>query len=347
MQTTALFKLLSSLTDAAKAQQLLDSVQLHPIFAQPHNDDEPLNRAVIAQAMNMMLFDDLLERVPEGKQYVAEKLASGEKVVFDHGALRTVAWENQALPMGYKAFARILEPLGFTVAGQYPLPKLKMCGFVYTHADLPHDIAQYFVSELYPEQFTKSFQDAVDRVVSVSSDPLTPRSAELLQKLAAFGALPLADAAELLPNLLQCFDRQHGVPHLHDYLALREESAEMAWISTEGNAFNHATDRVGDIRQLDAQQRALGRPMKDEIEVARNANIMQTAYRATKVKRQFKTDQGVETHEVPGSFFEFIQRNDIDDSVEKGMDLRFDSSNAQGIFTMTRAVTQTAETAEC
>ena len=43
------------------------------------------------------------------------------------------------------------------------------------------------------------------------------------------------------------------------------------------------------------------------------------------------------TRDVPGSFYEFISRDYLcdDRTGEKKLDLRFDSSNAQGIFKMT------------
>jgi len=332
---SSLGRLLSAVKPVDKVGPLLDAVTHHPALIEA-GCEKQIPRAILAHAMNLLLLQDLLARVPEGHTYVQEKIAAGGKVVFDHGALRTVSWENQALPSGYKAFARILEPLGFELAGEYPLTKLKMCGFVYCHKDFPESISQFFVSELYPQQFSEAFQEAVDHVVSTSTDPLTPRHQVLLAKLSEEGVLPLAGAVELLPALVSCFNRQHKEPSLEDYQTLLDESAEMAWISTEGNAFNHGTDRVADLEKLDAEQRELGRPMKPVIEVAQNANIRQTAYRASTVKRQFKTPQGMETREVPGSFFEFIERRDINTDKGEEMDLRFDSRNAQGIFTMTR-----------
>jgi hypothetical protein len=67
---------------------------------------------VIAQALAMTLFEGLLNRVPSGRAYVDDVVACGERVVFDHGALRTVDFEGMALPPGRAAFVRILEPLG-------------------------------------------------------------------------------------------------------------------------------------------------------------------------------------------------------------------------------------------
>ena len=109
-------------------------------------EDEWVSRKELAQALNMVLFYDLLMRVPTGRQYTEEVSARGDKVFHDHGALRTVRWlENGQLPPGEAAFARILEPLGYRLNGTFPLDRIGMTGRSYAHLDCPDDIAQFFV----------------------------------------------------------------------------------------------------------------------------------------------------------------------------------------------------------
>lgn len=311
-----------------------------PILPQ---DSRPawVSRAELAQALNLTLFGGLLLRVPTGRAYTEDVLAAGGQVVFDHGALRTVLGpDTGALPPGEAAFTRILEPLGYRLNGTYPLTRIAMTGRSYAHADAPAEIAQYFVSELHPERFSAPFQAAVTRVLRASADPLTPAALALLAQLRSARALPLAQACALLPVLLRCFGRQHPTPRLADYLALREESAEMAWIATEGNAFNHATDRVPDVYAVAAAQRALGRPIKEAVEVSQSGRVKQTAFRADPVLREFiGADGKCVSREVPGSFYEFITRDPWRDPAtgETGLDLGFDAGNATGIFKMTAA----------
>lgn len=304
-------------------------------------DHEPglVTRGELAQAMNMALFEGLLERSANGRRYTEEAQAAGNTVFFDHGALRTVRWaHNGALPAGEAAFARILVPLGFKINGRYPLDKLRMTGRAYAHIDHPDDIAQFFVSELHPERFSPAFQEAVTRVVSSSRDPLTPLAVSQLWELQRDGTLPLNAAAQLLPVIVGAFDRQHAIPHEADYAILLDESAEMAWIATEGNGFNHATDRVADVFALADNEKARDRPMKPEVERSRSDRVFQTAYRADLVSRPFRTDSGDIVHrQVPGSFYEFITRKREFDKLANRwkLDLRFDAGNAQGIFKMT------------
>lgn len=333
LHETTLWALLERCVGTVRTVRMFEALEIHGSLLQPRADR--VSRVELAQALNMLLFEDVTRRVPMAAAYVGDAVRAGEKLVFDHGALRTVDADCGALPRGHQAFRRILEPLGFEVRGTYPLEKLGMTGRAFAHRDLPEHIAQFFVSELHPECFTPKFQEAVLRTVGSSRDPL-PLSAKVrLEQLAADGALSFDDAASLLPNLVGCFERQHGEPSWSDYQVMLRESKEMAWIATEGNAFNHATDRVADVGKVAAEQKRLGRPMKEDVEVSASGRVRQTAFRAAQVERHFVTDEGkLRTEVVPGSFHEFITR---DEEAPGVLDLRFDSSNATAIFKMTRA----------
>jgi hypothetical protein len=302
-------------------------------------EDGVVTRAELAQAMNMALFEDLLARSANGREYTQEAIAAGGSVYFDHGALRTVRWpQNGALPAGEAAFARILRPLGFSINGRYPLDRLGMTGRAWAHDDAPDEIAQFFVSELHPERFSVEFQQAVTNVIGASRDPLTPQAVGQLWELERDGVLPLDAAQTLLPVIVGAFARQHETPREADYEVLLKESAEMAWIATEGNAFNHATDRVADVFKLSDDEKAKGRPMKPDVERSRSGRVFQTAYRADIVQREFRAADGsLVTREVPGSFYEFITRKRTFDQDARRWetDLRFDAGNAVGIFRMT------------
>ncbi|GAA3948326.1 2-oxoadipate dioxygenase/decarboxylase family protein [Allohahella marinimesophila] len=327
--------------DDSTLDTIINGVQHPSPLASSERDG--IHRSLIAHAMNLALLHRLLERVPDGAAYVREKWQGGGKVMLDHGALRTVRYQRHheaGLPSGHLAFKRILEPLGYHLAGEYPLEKIRMCGFVYASEDLPDSLSQFFVSELYPEQFSEQFQAVVTTILGTEQDPLSSDDDSLLEQLSEHHVLPMNDAVKLLPKLVGCFERYHELPSLEDYHLLKTESREMAWISTEGNVFNHATDRVDDIKAVEAVQREKGRAIKPEIEVARHAKVQQTAFHAAPVSRPMTSVEQAQPSEdalwVPGSFFEFIQRGEIvDNEGRRSLDLRFDSSNAQGIFRMT------------
>ena len=293
-----------------------------------------ISRAGIAQALNMLLFEDLLKRVPAAAVYVQGCLKNGQQVLHDHGAVRTVALSGMGgLPAGEEAITRILRPLGYAQNGLYPLERLKMTGRSHAQAEYPETVAQFFISELHPERFSPEFQGAVERVTATSVDPLGPGAVELLGRLEAQKELLVEDAVRLLPLLAACFGRQHKEPAVKDYEMLLAESAEMAWISTEGNAFNHVTDRVADVDKLAEEQKALGQPMKATVETSQSGRVRQTAFHAARVMRGFRAEDGSRVErEVAGSFLEFITRLPLPD---QKLDLSFDSSNAQAIFKMT------------
>jgi hypothetical protein len=296
---------------------------------------DAVSRATVAMALNVLLFADLLDRVRSGRAYVDAVVAGGERVCFDHGALRTIrfaAGPTGALPAGEAAFTRILEPLGYEMAAVYPLPALKMTGRAYRHRDLPEAIPQFFLSELHVERFDEDFAASALRVFGTSRDPLDPATSATLDRLARTGNIPLDEAITALPRLAAAFGRHHEPVDLADYEVLRAQSAEAAWIATEGNAFNHATDRVADVEALAERLRAEGRPIKDKVEISASGRVRQTAFRADTVERTFA--DGI-VRPVPGSFYEFISRS-IDPDTGR-LDLGFDSGNATGIFAMTRA----------
>ncbi|WP_397450166.1 DUF1338 domain-containing protein [Pseudomonas sp. NA-150] len=330
-----LFSLVASVVGQPAAQWLENHVEVPRGLEDFSWSETAVHRAWLAEALNLCLFHKLVEAVPAGRVYVDEQADNGRKVVFDHGAIRTVDWfDNGELPRGRQAFTRLLEPLGFTDVRTYPLTKLNMTGWGYRQQDLPEDIAQFFVSELHPGRFSEAFQAAVGRVVSSSRDPLNAEQLSILNRLQLTRHCSLSEAHRLLPGLYDAFGRQHGVVQQADYQVLLNESAEMAWISTEGNSFNHLTDRVIDLEAVVAEQFRKDRPMKETIEVSGSGRVMQTAYRACTVNRGLVDSHGrVQEHRVPGSFVEFIQRK-IDPENDK-LDLNFDSSNAQGIFKMT------------
>ena len=304
-----------------------------------------VSRAAIAQALNMLLFEDLLERVPAAKTYATDCRLAGRKIMHDHGAVRTVLLDGMGtLPAGQEAITRILGPLGYALNGVYPLERLKMTGRSHAQVEFPEEIAQFFISEIHPDRFSQNFQQAVRNVTGSSINPLMPEAVALLAKLDRAHSLPVEQATQLLPLLTRCFGRQHQVPTLHDYEILLAESPEMAWISTEGNAFNHATSRVPDVDALAQELKLLGQPMKPTVETSQSGRVRQTAFLAARVRRWFRTAQADSNgipeqveREVPGSFYEFITRMPLPDEKDgrSGLDLSFDSSNAQGIFKMT------------
>lgn len=300
--------------------------------------DRDVSGVAFAAALNLALFDRLLAQVPTGAAFVADQRARGQRIAFDHGAIRTVRFATGPtgdLPPGEGALTRILKPLGYRLGAVYALPKLKMTGRAWVHRDLPEALPQFFVSELHVDRFDTAVEAVARRVFGTSRDPLDGAARAVLRRLGDGQTVSMEAAVAVLPTIVGAFDRQHDAPTLSDYEALLAQSAEAAWIATEGNAFNHATSRVDDIAAEADRQRGRGLSIKDRIEVSQTGRVRQTAFRADPVIRCFRDGDGIVERSVPGSFYEIIAR-DVDP--ETGcLDLSFDSGNATGIFQMTKA----------
>ncbi|HQZ14289.1 MAG TPA: DUF1338 family protein [Acidimicrobiia bacterium] len=300
--------------------------------------DQDVSRAQLSMSLFLVLYADLLERVPHALQYFNRRHLEEQTILLDHGAVRSVlSGRNGKLPAGEASLSRILIPLGYFHNHTYPLPKLRMTGRSYTHLDFPELIPQYFVSEFHPEKIEDdNFQKAVLNVIDSSIDPLDDQTLEDLKFLSENNFLARDRCADFLSNAASAFARQHEVPNIKSYETLLTQSSEMAWIATEGNSFNHATDRVRDVQSLAEQERDLGFPIKDTVEISSSENILQTAYKADTISRTFNTenDEPIQK-DVPGSFFEFITRKKLEDGK---LDLAFDASNATGIFAMTKEI---------
>jgi hypothetical protein len=293
--------------------------------------------ADISFALHVLLFARLLDQVPDALTFTREKQRRQDRLTLDHGALRTVAERGSPNVLGGRAqIARFLEPLGYVEAAVYPLDRLRMTGYAYRHRRFPEAVPQFFVSELHPDRFSPGFQKITGDVMSTLRDPLTQVHQALLARVGSGHALDLSEARALTAGLAAAFGRHHDLPRWAQYQALREESAEMAWISTEGQTFNHATARTGDIQADIALAKQIGLDLKADVEVSASGRVLQTAVRAAQVMRQFKDDDAP-ARAVPGSFFEFIERKALPAPGPEGetLDLSFDSSNAQGIFVMT------------
>jgi hypothetical protein len=301
-----------------------------------------VSRAVFAMALNAILFHDLLSRAPSGAAYVADRRRQHERIVFDHGAVRTVRLGSRstgALPAGIGSFSRILEPLGYYVTGTYPHDDLGSTGRGYTHREFPESLPQFFISELHVDRFSNEFQAAAERVFGNTRDPLTLTTHAALAQFAEQDRCEMKLAAPALKEIVAAFGRWHDTPSLADYRILLAESAEGAWIATEGSALVHATVRVSDVAMTACAERSLGRRVLDAIETSPSGSVRRTALKADPVKRMFRAEDGSTVEmSVPGSFYEFISRDVVQGpDGRKRMDLRFDNNGTKSPIKITAA----------
>ena len=280
-----------------RADQLLDMLEVSTALS---GDTGPgVSRGVLAQALNMVLFDDLLARAPSARAHVHDRLKNGEKVVHDHSVVATIASPHVgSLPIGREALGRVLVPLGFVESGSRRSWEGGVTEHTYLHADHPDDIAGFVVVEVHPHWFSRGFQAAAERVVQSSRDPLQAATA-WLTALQSEGTVELADAIAILRALVACFDRQHATPSLDDYDLLRRESAEMAWIATEGNAVMQVAQRVAESNKRGPAV------LRGDISEPVDLLLLEPAY----VERPFRDSEGrMIGAPVPGPSLKLVRR---------------------------------------
>jgi len=338
MTDTHLSWLIRSLLGDRAADDILGTLHIDRAFLIESAGD--VSRGVFAMALNAVLFAELLSRVPTGAAYVADRRRQGERIVFDHAALRTVrlgAAPTGALAPDSGSFASMFEPLGYHLTGTHPLDKQRMTMRVYTHREFPECLPQFFVSELHVERFSREFQAAAARVFGTSGDPLTIAEHAALAEFADQGRCSMRLAVPAMREIVAAFGRPRDPPALADYRLLLAESAEGAWLATEGSALHHAADRVSDVAMTACAQRSLGRPVRTGIETSAAGTVRQTSFKADPVRRMFRADDGSQVEmTVPGSCYEFISRDVVTGPDGRTrLDLRFDNRAAQGVFKMT------------
>ena len=175
-------QLLTNIIGADRAARLFQVLLIHPTIAADQRSQAP--RAALAQALNMLLFEDLLGVLPAAENRTLDRCLNDNKTVMhDHGAVRTVALEGMgALPAGQEAITRIL--LSSRLCPQRRLSvrtSPHRPDRSHAQVDYPEDIAQFFISELHPDRFSPEFQQAVQRVTSTSINPVTSEAESLPQ----------------------------------------------------------------------------------------------------------------------------------------------------------------------
>lgn len=236
-------------------------------------------------------------QVPVIYRLVAEREAK-ETLYNDHIALRTF----QHPRVGLDVLAQAFTALGFEVKDEFELPD-------------KHVFAKYFrhPSDQWPRVFISEL-----KLGFLSSEAQT-----LIDELVEQVPQELIDADKL------CYSgRLWKVAHV-DYERLRAESEYASWMVAHGFQMNHATlsvnalesfDRLEDLNDFLKQHGFVlnGADKDQEIQVARDTEgrviLKQSSTLASRVHVNFMDG----TFEVPGCYYEFLQRFQGYDSFDPG-----------------------------
>ncbi len=97
--TSTVDQLTQRLLGPARTDRLLRVLAVPPALREERGDQ--VSRAALAEVLNILLLEDLLDRVPAAKRYFDRSAESGRPFFQDHGAVRTVALAGMgSLPAG-------------------------------------------------------------------------------------------------------------------------------------------------------------------------------------------------------------------------------------------------------
>ena len=247
-------------------------------------------------------------QVPKIHRLIADREGT-EVLANDHIALRTFQHKS----VGLQVLARVFLDLGFVEKDTYRLRDKHVFAKYYTHPS--GKWPRVFISELELGALSKSSRKIIDGLI-----------AQIPKKLLNS------------PGLVSC-GRVWQLSH-KDYRELLHESEYASWMAAHGFRMNHATLSVNAMKTFSnleslvafLQEKGFvmnGAKEGQVIQTARDATdhilLEQASTIATRIRVSFIDGD----HEVPGCYYEFIQRfHDYDG---------FDSGNATKIMESTRA----------
>ncbi|CAN0354198.1 unnamed protein product, partial [Ectocarpus sp. 4 AP-2014] len=234
------------------------------------------------------LWTDYVAMTPQAKRIKAAFVDSGERVVNDHVAFRTLALE----PIGLKSLEPHLLAVGYTPYEPYDFAakKLTAHGYLPPHPELP----RVFLSEL--------------RV-----DELSDASAAILRRLAA-----QVDAAKVADPSVLWSGRLWDAVTWDEYQTLQAESEYAAWVASIGIRPNHFTigvnflEKSTEVEDVLKVVEGLGYAVNDSggrVKGSPDVLLEQGSTLADRMPIEFA---GGETHEVPTCYYEFAKRYPTD-----------------------------------
>jgi len=218
-----------------------------------------VSRGVFAMALNAVLFHELLTRVPTAVAYVADRRRQGERIIFDHGALRTIrfaARDTGALRRRGVVQRAFCSRSGMTwrapIARPVAYDRIRVA-----HREFPETLPQFLRERVACRTVFQEFQAAAERVFGNTRDPLTrlrKRRSRLRRDWSLRNEACGTFLREKLPLLSAVGTRSRAwsIPDLARGIA------ECAWIARRLGV-QPPTDRVQDVAMDGLRARSLGR----------------------------------------------------------------------------------------
>ena len=254
------------------------------------------------------LWDDYAGLNPSAKAIQELLVATGERIVNDHIALRTFRDPK----VGIDALAKAFIAGGYKARGEYDFPEKKLYARHYEHADV--EMPKVFISELKLDECSPAVKEKVQALIAQVPDGLPAK-----ENFAVSGR-PWKVTWE-------------------EYEALAAESEYASWVAAFGFRANHFTIFVNALDTFDSLE-LLNGFLKDngyklntsggEIKGTPEVFLEQSSTLADRVEVKF--DDG-SRHVIPACYYEFAKRYPMPDGklfqgfVAKSADKIFESTN--------------------
>ncbi|MBW4619135.1 MAG: DUF1338 domain-containing protein [Cyanosarcina radialis HA8281-LM2] len=301
----------------------------------------------IARLTWAKLWEDYSRRVPYARTYQQAIEAAGGTLANDHIAFRslrlTADTPKGKIELGIPYIGRIVEALGYKVAGEYEFPEQQLYALHYQHPDQDEfDLPKLFVSELLVDALPEKIADVIAQIVASGQ---FFNSQTLIEDIAA--AFPETELDRIATRLQEIFIRPWEPPQKSIVEAVNQVTQYGAWVLLHGYAVNHftgyvnrqQTPRYPDIASTARALAELGIPMKAKIEGSVSTGLQQTATQAAIENVLVRDDSTGELIKIPWTYayYEIAERHPVE--VAPGaIDLfqGFLSSQAKNLFEMTR-----------
>ncbi|MBD2100549.1 DUF1338 domain-containing protein [Leptolyngbya sp. FACHB-261] len=275
------------------------------------------------------LWQNYRQRVNYAQVYEQMITEARGTVANDHIAFRSLRLTANGTNLGIPYLARIVEKLGYEVAGEYQFPDQHLYAQHFRHPEQDQlDLPKLFISELLVEELPENIADLIAQ--TVTTDACFP------------------DVASLeLNQLARVFSRPWDAPRHSVIETVNSVSQYGAWVLLHGYAVNHFTgyvNRQNTSRYPDIESTIAGLverqvPMKAAIEGSYGSGLRQTATQAVKEQVTVRDDATGELIQIPWTYayYEIAERNSIE--VAPGRKQLFEAflgPQAKNLFEMTR-----------
>jgi hypothetical protein len=309
----------------------------------------------IARLTWAKLWEDYSRRVPYARTYQQAIEAAGGTLANDHIAFRslrlTADTPEGKINLGIPYIGRIVEALGYKVAGEYEFPEQQLYALHYQHPEQDEfDLPKLFISELLVDALPGKIARAIVQSTRCANAQ-TVASGQFFNAQALTEDITTAstenELERIATKLQKIFIRPWEPPQKLVVEAVNQVTQYGAWVLLHGYAVNHftgyvnrqQTPRYPDIASTARALSELGIPMKAEIEGSVSTGLQQTATQAAIENVLVRDDSSGELVEIPWTYayYEIAERHPIEVAPGAiGLFQGFLSSQAKNLFEMTR-----------